>query len=304
MPSLRLQPYVRAGYVRDGYLVPSWSPLYVRAGYVQPGYVRTNPRNINHALMSFDLARLPAYPEYTIEFNQWLAESGGGSQTVGEPYAVRLYHSLSWPSICAADRDNLETFFRTIARAQSEKWVWWNPVHGNALPVRFADADFPETPEIAHGYHQLSGLRLMVDINYPGQIPTGEPNYTADMGTALSIGSVVMQMPAPQRPATGYGAATRHTREDLSGGDSVVYRTGKTVRRAWTISWTNLQYIHWIRLQAFFCSFVRGMTTQWIWYDTDGTARTVRLAAPRITVKQLGYDRFSCSLQVTEDLNA
>lgn len=302
MPALRQQNYILPGYVRDGYIVPTWSPLYLRPGYVRAGYVRTQPRSVNHALMSFDLARLPSYPEYTITFNQWSKESGGGAISAGEPYAVRLYHSLSWPSICKVDRDNLETFFRTIARAQSERWVWWNPVHGNALPVRFADAAFPDTPEVAFGYHKLSGLRLMVDINYPGQIPTGAPNYNSDMGTALSIGSVVMQMPAPNRPNTGYGVATRYAREDSTLGQPVIYRVGKTTRRSWALSWSNLRYIHWIRLQAFFCSFVRGMQTPWTWYDTDGTARTMRLAGPSITVKQLGFDRFSCDLALYEDL--
>lgn len=299
--TLRQQNYVIPGYVRDGYCAP-WSPLYVRSGYVRDGYVRPTPRTVNHALMSFDLARMPLYPEYSIEFNQWRRESGGGAISVGAPYAVRLYHSLSWPAICKADRDNLETFFRTIARAQSERWVWWNPIHGNALPMRFADADFPETPEVSLGYHKLSGLRLMVDVNYPGQIPTGSPNYNAAMGTALSIGSVVMLMPAPTRPNTGYGVATRHAREDSSAGEPVVYRVGKTSRRVWTLSWDNLHYIHWIRLQAFFCAFVRGMRTNWTWYDTDGTARTVRLAEPRITVKQVGYDRFTCTLPLIEDI--
>lgn len=299
--TLRQQNYVIPGYVQDGYCAP-WSPLYVRQGYVRDGYIRTQPRTVNHALMSFDLRRLPSYPEYTIEFNQWIKESGGGVQSAGEPYSVRLFHSLSWPSICAADRNNLETFFWAVARAQSERWVWYNPVHGNSLPVRFADSDFPATPEIAHGYHQLSNLRLMVDINYPGTVPTGAPNYNADMGSAFSIGSVVMQMPAPERPNTGYGVATRYTREDSSAGQSISYRVGKTVRRGWILSWSNLRYIHWIRLQAFFCSFVRGMKQTWTWYDTDGTARIVRLAQPRITVRQLGFDRFSCELQLSEDI--
>lgn len=301
MPTLRPQNYAIPGYVRDGYCAP-WSPLYARSGYVRDGYLRTAPRNVNHGLMSFDLARLPSYPEYTIEFAQWSKESGGGALFVGSPYAVRLYHTLSWPSIKKADRDNWETFFRTIARAQSERWIWHNPVQGNAIPVRFADADFPATPEIGYGYHKLAGLRLMVDINFPGQIPSGTPNYTAAMGTALSIGSVVMQFPAPVRPQTGYGVATRFDREDSSLGKPVVYRTGKTVRRGWTLSWSSLRYIHWIRLQAFFCTFVCGMQTAFVWYDTDGTARTVRLASPRITVKQLGFDLFSCDLQLLEDL--
>lgn len=298
---LRPQNYAIPGYVRDGYCAP-WSPLYVRDGYVQPGYVRTTPCTVTHPLMSFDLARMPSYPEYTLDFNQWSKESGGGVRTSGEPYAVRLFITLSWPSLCTADRDNLETFFRTIARAQSERWIWFNPIHGNTLPVRFADADFPETPEIGFGYHRLDGLRLMVDINYTGQEPIGVPNYIGGMGTAFAIGSALMQFPAPVRPGSGYGVSTRHAREETSAGDPVVYRVGNTVRRGWTLSWSNLRYIHWIRMQALFCTFVRGQANQFTWYDTDGTPRTVSLAAPRITVKQLGYDRFSCTLPLLEDL--
>lgn len=285
---LRKQRYVIPGYAQPGYFAP-WTP--------PPGL-----KHVTHALMSFDLARLPVYPEYTIEFNQWSEESGGGALFVGNPYAVRLYHSLSWPSICAADRDKWETFFRTIARAQSEPWTWFNPIHGASQPVRFADADFPETPEIGHGYHRLENLRLMIDINYPGMAASGPPNYNPSMGTALSIGSVVMQLPAPSRPGTGYGVAMRYAMEDTSAGQPVIYRTGKTVRRGWNLSWNNLRYIHWIRLQAFFCTFVRGMRRSWTWFDVDGTARTVRLAEPKITVKQLGFDRYACTLPVTENI--
>lgn len=301
MANLRPTPYIRDGYVRSGY-VESWSPPYVRTGYVRTGYVPTIPRNVNHSLMSFDLKRLPEYPEYTIEFNQWNKESGGGALIVGEPYAVRLYHSLTWPSICKADRDNWETFYRTIARGQSESWVWWNPVHGNAIAVRFADAEFPATPEIGYGYHRLSGLRLMVDRNFTGTISVGSPNYTASMGTAFVIGSMVLQLPAPVRPDTGYNLATRYAREDSSAGLPVVYHIGKTVRRGWTLSWTNLRWNHWIALQAFFCSFTRGMKNAFTWYDTDGTARTVRLAEPRIVVKQILYNTYTCTLSLLEDL--
>jgi len=298
---LRPQNYTPPGYVRDGYCAP-WSTLYVRDGYVQPGYVRTTPRPVNHPLMSFDLARMPGYPEYTIEFDQWTKESGGGSRSVGDPYAVRLYMTLSWPSICTADRDNLETFFRTVARAQSERWTWWNPIHGNALPVRFADANFPETPEVGYGYHRLDGLRLMVDVNYPGQMPTGAPNYVNGMGTALAAGSALMLFPPPSRPGSGYGVSTRHALEDSSAGEPVVYRTGKSARRVWNLTWNDLRYIHWLRLQALFCTFVRGQANPFTWYDTDGSTRTLRLAGPRITVKQLGYDRFTCTLPLLEDI--
>lgn len=288
MADLRPQNYVIPGYVRAGYCAP-WSPP---AGL----------KNVNHASMSFDLARLPSYPEYTIEFNQWNRESGGGALIVGEPYAVRLYHTLSWPSICAVDRDNWETFFHTVARAQSEPWTWWNPVHGNALTVRFADPDFPATPEIGYGYHQLSGLRIMVDINYTGQPLFGTPTYTASMGTAFVLGSMVLQLPAPVRPDTGYSLTTRYAREDSSAGRPVVCRIGKTTRHYWTLSWTNLRYLHWTRLQAFFCTFARGKKNPFVWYDTDGTARTVRLAEPRLTVKQTGYNTLSCTMPLLEEL--
>lgn len=285
---LRQQNYAIPGYAEPGYFA-AWAPP---AGL----------KHVNHAEMSFDLAHLPSYPEYTIDFVQWSRESGGGAVVVGNPYAVRVYHTLSWPALCSADRDNLETFFRTIARAQSEPWTWWNPVHGNSLAVRFADADFPATPEVGYGYHQLSGLRLVLDTNHIGQIPTGVPYYNVAMGTSLSIGSVVIQLPAPVRPNTGYGVTTRHASEDSSAGLPVVYKVGATSRRAWTLSWNNLSYIHWIKLQAFFCSFVVGMTTPFTWFDIDGTAHTVRLAQPQITVKQLGFDRFTCDLPLIEDI--
>lgn len=276
-------------------------------GYVQPGYwVQWSPpagtHNVNHALMSFDLARLPLYPEFTIEFNQWGKESGGGALFAGAPYAVRLFQSLSWPSIRTADRDLLETFFLTIARAQSEPWEWYNPEQGKVWPVRFADADFPETPEKGYGYHSLSGLRLMIDISYTGLVPAGVAAYTPDMGTAFTIGDVVMQFPPPGRPGSGYGTTTRHAREDSSAALAVVYRVGKTAQRRWTLSWQNLTYLHCNWLHSFFITYCRGMQRPFTWHDTDGTPRAMRLAETKITIKQSGWNRFSCDLPLIEDI--
>lgn len=298
---LRPQNYAIDGYARPGYFAP-WSTGYVKQGYVRDGYVRTQPRNVTHPAMSFDLRRLPAYPEFTIEFNQWSKESGGGVMFVGDPYAVRVYHSLSWSSLPGADRDNLETFFRTVACGESQRWVWWNPVNGNALPVRFADPTFPATPEVAFGYYSMQGLRLMVDINFPAQAASGAPNYSAAMRTAFSIGSVVMCFPDPETPNTGYGVTTRYMGEDTSAGRAVAYRSGMSTRRTWTLSWKNLHYIHWIRLQAFFCTFVRGMRIPFTWFDYDGTPRTVRLAQNKITVTQTNYDLFACDLSLQEEV--
>lgn len=258
--------------------------------------------NVNHALMSFNLVRMPSYPEFTIEFNQWNRESGGGALFVGEPYAVRCYQTLSWPGICTADRDNWETFFYSIARAQSEQWSWYSPEQGIVWPVRFADADFPETPEVAYGYHRLNGLRLMIDLNYSGLVPSGSAAYDPDMGMAFSIGDVLMQFPAPQRPNTGYGVSTRHALEDSSGGLPVVYRVGKTARKKWTISWRNLGYLQCNWLHGFFITYCSGMQRPFTWYDIDGTPRTVRLAETKITLKQSGWDRFSCDLPLIEDI--
>jgi len=276
---------------------------YYEAAYAEGAWTPPDgTHNVNHALMSFDLARLPSYPGFTIEFNQWSKESGGGTLFAGDPCAVRLYQTLSWPSISSADRDNWETFFRTIARAQSEPWEWYSPEQGCIWPVRFADADFPETPEISLGRYQLDGLRLMIDLNYSGLIPSGVPVYDAAMGTAFAIGDVVMPFPSPGKSGTGYGIATRHALEDSSDGAAVVYRAGKTTRKGWTISWRNLGFIHCNWLHAFFITYCRGMLRPFTWYDTDGTPRTVRLAETRITIKQTGWDRFSCDLPLIEDI--
>lgn len=280
---------------------------YVIPGYVQPGYIADwapadGLKHVNHASMSFDLRRMPVYPEFSIEFNQWSRESGGGVVFAGSPYAVRLFHTLSWPSICKADRDNLELFFRTIAKAQANPWTWWNPIHGNSLPVRFADADFPETPQTGYGYYDLSGLRLMVDINFPGgQIPAGSPAYSTALGTVLAIGSAMQQMPPPGS-ATASKLITRYSGEDTSAGTQAIWQVGQTVRRQWMLSWANLKYIHFIGLVSFFCSFVRGMGSTFTWYESDGTAHIVRLAEPKITITQVGYDRFECDLPLIEDI--
>ncbi len=279
----------------------------IQSGYVDAGYFAlwappVGTRTVNHALMSFDLGRMPLYPEFTIEFNQWQRESGGGAQFVGEPYAVRLYQTLSWPSISTIDRDNLETFFRTIARAQSEPWEYYNPEQGIVWPVRFADADFPVTPEIAYGRYSLNGLRLMIDINYSGLVASGVAAYTADMGTAFAIGDVVMRFPAPCRPGTGYGLITLHALEDSSAGAPVVYRAGKTTRNKWALSWSNLDFYHCNWLHGFFITYCRGQLRPFIWFDTDGTPRIMRLAENKITIKQTGWNRFSCDLPLTEDI--
>ncbi len=277
------------------------------AGYVDEAYYElwTPPvgtHNVNHPLMSFDLARLPSYPEFSIEFNQWSRESGGGALFAGAPYAVRLFQSLSWPSIRTADRDLLETFFLTVARAQSEPWEWYSPEQGRVWPVRFADANFPETPEVGHGYHSLSGMRLMIDLNYSGLEPSGVAAYTPDMGTAFSIGDVLMQFPRPGKSGTGYGLTTRHTLEDSSAAMPVAYRVGNSSRKNWTLSWSNMNYIHCNWLHGFFITYCRGMLRPFTWHDTDGTPRVVRLAETKITIKQSGWNRFSCNLPLIEDI--
>lgn len=282
------QTHVQPGYIRDGYSL-AWR-------------VPEGVKNVNHALMAFDLARLPGYPEHTMTFNQWSRSSGGGYLFAGAPYVVRVIQSLSWPSIASTDLHNLEVFFRDVARAQSEQWVWCNPEQGRLLPVRFADANFPEAPEIAPGYHKLSGLRLMIDVNYAGSIPYGTHTYSPSMGTVFAIGSIMMQFPAPSRPVTGYGLSTRHNAEDSSAAQPVVYRDGKTTLRRWKLSWADLDYVEFSRLFGFFATYTRGMLRPFTWYDIDGAARTVRLAEPVITVKQLGYDRFSCDLPLFEDM--
>lgn len=280
---------IQQGYHVPEYSVGTWAPP-------------VGTHNVNHTLMSFDLARMPLYPEFTISFDQWNKESGGGTLFAGEPYAVRLYMTLSWPSISSADRNNWETFFHTVARAQSESWGWYSPEQGCIWPVRFADADFPETVETGAGRYRLNGLRLMIDINYSGLIPSGVPVYDPTMGTTFAIGAIVMQFPAPMRPNTGHDLTTRHTMEDSTDGAPVVYRSGKTLRRGWTISWSNLTFIHCNWLHGFFITYCRGMLRPFTWYDTDGTPRTMRLAETKITLKQTGWNRFSCDLPLIEDI--
>ena len=218
----------------------------------------------------------------------------------GDPCVVRVYQSLSWPALSTADLINLETFYHSVARAQSEQWIWCNPEQGRTLPVRFADPNFPKVLEVSQGYHKLSGLRLMIDINYIGLTPAGTHNYSPLMGTAFAIGSTLMLFPAPSRPDTGYGLSTLHNSEDSSAAQPVAYRDGKTTWRGWTLTWKNLDYVEFSRLFGFFATYARGMLRAFTWYDTDGSARLVRLAEPSITARQLGYNRFSCDLPLME----
>lgn len=278
---------------------------YLQPGYVQPGYEASwsppaGMKHVNHDLMSFDLLRMPSYPEYQLEFNQWQRESGGGQLFVGEPYAVRMYQTLSWPSMPAADLSNWTLFFADVARAQSEQWVWCNPEQGMELPVRFADPEFPESREVGIGYYSVSGLRLMIDINYQGITPSGSHSYTASMGTAFAIGSIIIQLPRPQRSDTGNSLSMRCALEDDSAGQATAQRVGKTRQRPWSLGWDNLSYYEFNWLMGFFATYVRGMQRLFSWYDVDGTAHTVRLASPRITAKQTAYNRFACTLPLIE----
>jgi hypothetical protein len=248
---------------------------------------------------SFAPSRLPGYPTYVMSWEQAAEQSAGADTIAYAPYVQELLIQLAWSSMSGADKAALELFYKTVAVGMSTPFVYTNlMVTGPSLPVRFADFALPSMPEVAYDRYSAA-LTLRVDINYPTMETSGTP--AAITGNRFVLGAVAMSFPVAVRPASGYGIAKPQTLERNTAGAPVIYVKSHLTLQQHRLAMV-LDYDGFIKLQSFFFTFAHGRRYKFTWYDQAETARVVRLGDSRITIKQLGYNRYAVELNLVEEI--
>lgn len=255
--------------------------------------------NFYHAQGSVNFKRLPLYPEYEFVFDQAVDKSAGLDSYGYAPVAQEMLIKLSWPRMFQADKVALETFYKDVVKGMARTFTYSNNLFGPALPVRFA-APLPIMPEVAYQQYRVD-LTLRVALNYPQMTATGNP--PAVTGNRFMIGSVVLQLPRPIKGDSGSGMTKAQAAGRDSGGDLVIYDQSRLIHRQHRLSIIH-DYDVFLKLQAFFFTFVHGAGNRFTWVDHNEVSRTVRLASPSVSVKQLAYDRFQTDLNLIEEIAA
>ena len=248
---------------------------------------------------SFSPRRLPAYPTWIMSWDQSVQQTAGASTIACAPYVQELQLQLSWAGMAGADKAALEAFFKSSGiDGMTGQFAYTNPTAGPSLPVRFASGALDAMPEVAYGRYRVN-LALRVDLNYPQMTTSGAP--PAMTGNRFVIGAVAMQFPVPLRSSAGYEIVKPQTLERNTQGSPVIYNKSSLTLQKHQISLV-LDFEAFIRLQAFFFSFVHGARNSFTWCDESETVRTVRLAGSRIIIKQTGYDRYTTEIDLEEEI--
>lgn len=291
-----VNPFSIYGDYADGYCEDWQAGSY--EDYVDASYIAA-PRHFEHATAGFSLKRLPLYPEYELLFEQAVEQPGGGSVLGFEPYAQEMVMRLKWPRMCKGDKLFVEALHKA-ARGMADTFVYTNLITGPSQRVRFAEPVLPVMPEVAYEQYDVS-IGLRIDLNYPMMVASGTPN-PAVTGNRFVIGSVVVPLPAPLRPSTGYGITRFQPLDRDSSGGLVVYDKSRIMQLPHTLDMI-LNYDQFISFQAFFFTFVHGQRNKFFWYDPFGASHLVRLAGNKITVKQQAYNRYAVGLQLIEEIS-
>jgi hypothetical protein len=226
-------------------------------------------------------------------------QSGGLTTVAWSPLVQEM--ALRLPlRINGADRANLETFHGTH-RAAAVPFEFYGPAFSAPQPVRFLESTLPRFEEA--GYDQYGAeLALKVETNYPQLDPSDL--FSGDLtGNRFTLGGLVMRFPAPLRRGSGSEQQRHQTITRDSAAASIVYDKGSKVRILHRYP-VNLTAAGFADLQAWFFTFAHGQHRTFTWTDGQGSARTVRLGANKITVKQLGCDRFSTEFPLIEEVAA
>lgn len=248
--------------------------------------------------LTFAPSRMPGYPTYVMSWEQASEKSSGADTIAFSPYVQELLILLSWAGMSGADKAHLETFFKTTVSGMAAGFDYFNPITGPTLPVFFVEGALPAMPEIAYDRYSVD-LALRVDINYPQMETSGAP--AAITGSRFVLGAVAMPFPAAQRPSTGYGISKPQTLDRNSAGAAVVYNKSRLTLQLHHLAMV-LDYNAFINLQSFFFTFAHGQRYKFTWYDEAGTARTVRLADAKITIKHVSYNRYTTELNLVEEI--
>ena len=250
-----------------------------------------------HASGSVTFSRLPDYPTYEMVFDQ-ATETTAGNVTVSyAPFAQELLLRLPWPRMPKANKEALESFYKTAVRGTAEQFTYANNGTGPELPVRFAEASVPIMPEVAFEQYEVS-LALRVAINFPQLVVNGVAPAIA--GNRFVFGPVALSLPIPIKGGTGRGLVKVQTFGRDSAGDPVIYDKSRIVQIPHA-----LEILHdhdtFAAIQAFFFSYTNGARKPFAWIDQAGISRTVRLSGTRIISKQLGCNRFQTGLNLIEE---
>ncbi len=96
------------------------------------------PARFDHANGSVVFSRAPLYPSGDDEFLQAEDQSAGGVPFAYDPLAEEDVIVLAWQGMSKINRDNLEAFWRTVAKGMVEVFTYTD-VFGTAQSVRFAE---------------------------------------------------------------------------------------------------------------------------------------------------------------------
>jgi len=277
--------FVTYGDYADGYS-EDWSPVGSPALFTASGGITFAP------------SRLPGYPTYVMSWEQASAKSAGADSIAYDPYMQELLIQLSWAGMSGADKASLEAFHKSGVNGMAGQFSYYNPTAGPALPVRFADAALGNMPEVGYDRYRVE-LTLRVDINYPQMNAPGVP--AAITGNRFVIGGVAMPFPIPLRSNSGYEVTIPQTMERNSAGSPIIYNKSRLILKRHQMALV-LDFDAFIRQQSFFFTFVHGQRNKFTWYDKDEVSRVVRLADSRITIRQLGYNRYTTAFNLVEEI--
>ena len=109
-----------------------------------------------------------------------------------------------------------------------------------------------------------------------------------------------------QDPVRPYrrGMQLHQVRGKDSDGADYIYTKSTLKRATFRISFPGLTDTVLASLRSFVETTVDGVRNSFVWYDYADTARTVRLAKPRIEHTNTGPDRNRVEIELIEDTNA
>jgi hypothetical protein len=247
---------------------------------------------------SVTFSRQPGYGEFELIFHGAVEKAGGGTLVAYPPIIQEMI--LRQPlRINGASKTDLESFFNVTVRGIAETFTYNNANIGPALTVRFAEPTLPAFEEV--GFDQYAAeLALRIAVNYPQLDPSTYPG-TAYSGNRFTLGTAEIRMPLPLRSGSGHETERRQSLQRDSAAGHIAYERSRTYQKKhqYPVILTAAQFVD---LQAFFFTFVHGRHRQFTWTDENATARTMRLGADRIKVKQLGINRFSTDLPLLEEV--
>jgi hypothetical protein len=200
--------------------------------------------------------------------------------------------------IDSANKSFLESLFNNSARGVSEPLSYYEQRTSAVLPVSFAEPVLPVFVERGPGQFSTT-LSLREETNYPQlALPGSGPAYS---GNRFILGTVKMRIPIPLRSGYGNDIERLQSRHIDSLAAPMVYEKSRIYRRHFNYP-AILTTFQFTELKTFFFSYTHGQEKTFAWSNQNNAAITVRLGSNKITVKQLGYNRYAVDLPLVEEV--